>query len=54
MKRIEARRRLRRRNVVVGLALAALAAFIFGTAVVRTLQTKDGPPRHSAAASARA
>ena len=47
MERTEARRRLRRRNIAVGLALAAAAAFIFATALVRTFQTKD--PEHSSA-----
>jgi len=49
MERTEARRRLRRRNIAVGLALAAAAAFIFASAVVRTFQTRDNPPAHSAA-----
>lgn len=51
MKRTEARRRLRRKNIAVGLALAAAAAFIFASALVRTFQTKEIPPRHSATAA---
>lgn len=43
MERTEARRRMRRRNIVVGLALAAAAAFIFASALVRTYQTRDLP-----------
>ncbi|MGE0094103.1 MAG: hypothetical protein AB7M05_05300 [Alphaproteobacteria bacterium] len=46
MNRTEARRRLRHRNIAVGLALAAAAAFIFASALVRTFQTKN-PPGHS-------
>ncbi len=47
MERIEARRRLRRRNIAVGLVLAAAAAFIFASALVRTFQTRDNPPAQS-------
>ena len=43
MERTEARRRMRRRNIVVGLVLAAAAAFIFASALVRTYQTRDTP-----------
>lgn len=46
MERTEARRRMRRRNIVVGLVLAAAAAFIFASALVRTYQTKN-PAGHS-------
>ena len=49
MERTEARRRMRRKNLVVGLVLAAAAAFIFASALVRTFQTRDNPPAHSAA-----
>jgi hypothetical protein len=51
MERTEARRRMRRRNIIVGWALAAAAAFIFASALVRTFQTKDVAPRHSATAA---
>ena len=47
MERIEARRRMRRRNIIVGLALAAAATFVFASALVRTYQTKSNPSGHS-------
>lgn len=52
MERTEARRRMRRGNIAVGLALAALAGFIFATALVRTFQTKDNVSGYSAAVRA--
>jgi hypothetical protein len=52
MEHIEARRRMRRRNIAVGLALAAVAGFIFAAALVRTVQTKDNVSGYSAAVRA--